>query len=75
MRKLHIPRVQLKVRIPKDLRDEVHAELALERDSDEPVYGDIGRLIIVLLKKWVQDKRARRAKQGLDQMLRESEGQ
>ena len=53
MKKLYVPRKQLKVYIPLALDREIRHELSKGEIKDKPAYGDMSKLVTLLLKKWL----------------------
>lgn len=51
MKKLYVPRKQLKVYIPEPLYDALMAELSKGEIRNKPGYGEMSKLVTLLLKK------------------------
>jgi len=62
-KKYHIKRRQMKVYIPEDLFLAIREELSRETARNRPEHGDLSKLVILLLKKWVTGERATRVTQ------------
>ena len=59
MKKLYVPRKQLKVYIPVALDTEIRHELSKGELRGKPGYGDLSKLITLLLKKWLTKEQRR----------------
>ncbi len=72
MKKLYVPRKQLKVYIPLALDKEIREELARGELRGKPGYGDLSKLVTLLLKKWLtKQQRQPQAVEAQEDLLRD----